>query len=269
MVALWIAWGAIALRQAWRRGWMHGARHVAWNLDLFADQVLIACGLLVSSLAAGGVATALGAKAGSTPSPTVSFWAIVASSGVTIGAWMALRNARAGTTDAARPVMPASRAMAAGVIGLLVTWPLISLVALAGSWVQRATGGPATPESGHQTLDLLRSHAGETSAWALGIAVVLLSPLVEEIVWRGAVQQALKALGFPRLAAIATTASLFALIHWSAVPRDARMSALPALALLGVTLGWLMERCGRIAAPWAAHATFNLANLLLFSMLPG
>ena len=40
-------------------------------------------------------------------------------------------------------------------------------------------------------------------------------------------------------------------------------------SLLGVTLGWLMERCGRIAAPYAAHAAFNLANLLLFSMRPG
>ena len=45
--------------------------------------------------------------------------------------------------------------------------------------------------------------------------------------------------------------------------------AASALALLGVALGWMMERCGRLAAPVAAHAAFNLANLLLFSMLPG
>lgn len=269
MVALWMLWAAVALQQAWRRGWMHGPRTVAWPLDLFGDQVLLACGMLVSSLAASGVAAALGAKPGSPPSPTVSFWAIVVSSGVTIAAWLALRDSRSRAAVNSPPHTTFGRACIAGLAGLLVTWPLVSLVTLAGSWAQRLLGGPPTPESGHQTLDLLRTHAGETSAWALGLAVVLLSPLVEELVWRGAVQQALKALGFPRLAAIVTTATLFALIHWSAVPPDARLSALPALALLGVTLGWLMERCGRIAAPWAAHAAFNLSNLLLFSMLPG
>ena len=104
-------------------------------------------------------------------------------------------------------------------------------------------------------------------AWGVALAVVTLTPLTEEVVWRGAVQQALKRLGIPRLAAIGCTSVLFAMVHWNAVPDASRLSALPALAMLGFALGWLMERTGRLIAPVVAHAAFNAANLLLFSML--
>ena len=265
-IALWMAWGAIGLHQAWRRGWLHHARAVRWSLDLFGDQVLLACGLLLSGLAASGVAALLGARQGVEPTPTVSFWAIVASTACTVTAWRALSVRDLRPTA---PAMPVTRAMIAGLAALLVAWPLVSLLTVVGSFVQMRLGGPPTPGTAHQTLELLHAHAGEASAWALGVALVALTPLAEELVWRGAVQQALKAIGLPRHAAIACSAVMFAMVHWSAVPPDARLSALPALALLGVTLGWLMERCGRIAAPYAAHAAFNLANLLLFSMLPG
>ncbi|NBV63570.1 MAG: CPBP family intramembrane metalloprotease, partial [Planctomycetes bacterium] len=107
----------------------------------------------------------------------------------------------------------------------------------------------------------------EPAAWGVALAVVTLTPLSEEVVWRGAVQQALKRLGIPRLPAIGCTAVLFAMVHWNAVPDASRLSALPALAMLGFALGWLMERTGRLIAPVAAHAAFNAANLLLFSML--
>ena len=261
-----MAWGVVGLHQAWRRGWLHHARPVRWSLDLFGNQVLLACGLLISSLVASGVAAMLGAKGGTDPSPAVSFWCIVASAGVTIGVWRALSGRGERNQTAA---LPLRRAVTAGVVGLLVAWPLISLVTVLGSWMQVRLGGPPAPETAHQTLEQLRRHSNEASAWALGLALVFLTPLAEELVWRGAVQQALKGIGLHRTAAVTASATLFALVHWSAVPPEARLAALPALALLGVTLGWLMERCGRIAAPYAAHAAFNLANLLLFSMLPG
>jgi len=160
------------------------------------------------------------------------------------------------------------RAALAGLLGLAIVWPCMSLLSNFGSLIQQSFGGSATPDVAHFTLAMLREHAREPAAWAICVVVVFISPLAEEVVWRGAVQQALKYLRLPRMAAVAITAVMFAMVHWSAIPETARISALPALAALGFALGWLMERCGRIAAPFAAHAAFNAANLLLFSMLP-
>lgn len=125
------------------------------------------------------------------------------------------------------------------------------------------------PEVAHQTLEQLRTHAHDPLAWLLALAVIFLTPLTEEVLWRGAVQQAFKSAGLPRLLAMIGASALFALVHWNAVPPEARAGALPALFLLGLLFGWLFERCGTLLAPFAAHAAFNAANLILFSTLPG
>ena len=256
------------LSLAWRRGWLHGARSVRWNLNLFDDQVLIACGVLLSGLVTSLAAAALGATQSQPPSPGVSLVALIASCGTTLAAWWGLSRSRA-TIAADTGNASLRNALLAGLVGLAVCWPLVALVSHLGSAIQQRLGGPPVPEVAHDTLAMLRTHANEPAAWLLAIAVVTITPLAEEVLWRGAVQQALKAAGLPRTAAITMASVLFALVHWNAVPADARLGALPALAALGFAFGWLMERCGRLAAPVAAHAAFNAANLLLFSMLPG
>jgi membrane protease YdiL (CAAX protease family) len=125
------------------------------------------------------------------------------------------------------------------------------------------------PDVAHTTLTQLRAHASDPFAWLLAIAIVLVTPLAEEVLWRGGVQQALKSVGLPRALALVIASALFALVHWNAVPADARAGALPALLMLGLLFGWLMERTGGLLAAVSAHAAFNAANLLLFSTLPG
>ena len=78
----------------------------------------------------------------------------------------------------------------------------------------------------------------------------------------------LKQIGLPRAGAILITSTMFALIHWGAVPEYGRAAAIPALAVFGVALGVLMERTGRLWSSFIAHALFNCANIFLFSMLP-
>ena len=230
---------------------------------------MIACGVLLSGLLASLLASLLGAKSGEAPSPGISLAALVTSCMTTIAAWWALSRPHA-RQDAREPApMPMPRAVLAGLVALAIAWPIVALISHLGSAIQQRLGGPAVPEVAHDTLAMLRAHAREPTAWALSLAVITLTPLAEELLWRGAVQQALKAAGLPRLAAVAVASALFALVHWNAVPSDARIGALPGLAALGFTFGWLFERCGRIAAPVSAHAAFNAANLLLFSMLPG
>jgi hypothetical protein len=87
--------------------------------------------------------------------------------------------------------------------------------------------------------------------------------VVEEFLWRGFLQQGLKATGIGVRPAVAVTACLFALIHLPALPEGARVGGVATLVVLGVAWGLLYERTGRIAAPIMAHAAFNVANLLI------
>ena len=263
LVSVW-AVGGLAL--AMQRGWLHQARLVRWRTNQLGDQVIMMCGLLVSGMVASVVVTLLGASAGGSLTSGASLLAMLTASAVTLGAWLMVRQPEPAGVDT-RSAMPTSRAVVAGLIGLAIVWPWVSLVANIGNLVQSALGGATPPDVAHRTLDALREHVHEPSAWGVALVVVTLTPLTEEVVWRGAVQQALKRLGIPRLVAIGCTAVLFALVHWNAVPDASRLSALPALAMLGFALGWLMERTGRLIAPVVAHAAFNAANLLLFSML--
>jgi len=260
------AWAVGGLALAMQRGWLHQARVVRWRTNQLGDQVIMMCGLLVSGMVASVVVTLLGASAGGSLTSGASLLAMLTASAVTLGAWLMVRQPEPAGVDT-RSAMPTSRAVVAGLIGLAIVWPWVSLVANIGNLVHSALGGATPPDVAHLTLDALREHVHEPSAWGVALVVVTLTPLTEEVVWRGAVQQALKRLGIPRLAAIGCTAVLFALVHWNAVPDASRLSALPALAMLGFALGWLMERTGRLIAPVVAHAAFNAANLLLFSML--
>ena len=222
----------------------------------------LAIAAIVASPLAAMVGVSMGVRAGTEPSLTQMLAMTVAAGTppILVWLWFAPRQA-----DRSRPIAPA---LLAGVVGLLACWPFLQLAIDGASRLQQALGGEPAPALGHNTLQLLRERAGEPAAWGVGLSAVVIAPLAEEITWRGLVQQALKRIRIPVPAAVVITAALFSMIHWSALPAAARPGGLTALALLGATLGWLTERTGRLESAMAAHAAFNLANLLLFSMLP-
>jgi membrane protease YdiL (CAAX protease family) len=83
---------------------------------------------------------------------------------------------------------------------------------------------------------------------ALLAGICLFGPLVEEILFRGYLQSALRATaGAP--GALVLTSALFGLMHGA-------VYAFPT-GLLGLWFGWLRERTGGLAAPYAAHALHN------------
>ena len=230
----------------------------------------MACGILLSGIAASIVATSMGARHGEDPKPAISLAALIASSAVTIGTWWMLsRQATTRQPDAPQSTTSPVRSLGIGIVSIAIAWPFVALATRAGEALQVAWGGPAVPEIAHHTLDQLRANASDPFAWMLAIAVTTLTPMTEELLWRGAVQQGLKSAGLPRAMALPIASALFAMVHWNAVPADARAGALPALFVLGLLFGWLLERGGRLLAPIAAHATYNAANLILFSTLPG
>lgn len=144
----------------------------------------------------------------------------------------------------------------------LLAWPGIQLVAAGAAALERHWTGPM-PELGHETLRQM-ADAGQGDAWwwVTAFCAVALAPCMEELLYRGLLQQGIKRLRAPWPLAVACTAVIFALLHWGALVEGARLSGLCLLGSLGLLWGWLYERTGRLSVCMLAHALFNAINLL-------
>jgi len=90
------------------------------------------------------------------------------------------------------------------------------------------------------------------------ISAVVLAPIVEELFFRGLLQSMFRRqLSSPWLAILVTSA-IFAGIH-TGQPKN-----IPALAALGIALGYNYERCGRLYPSMLLHALFNAVNIAVF-----
>ena len=149
-------------------------------------------------------------------------------------------------------------------IVLATAWfPLQSIGSIA-AWLQLFFGGGQAPAEGHSTFELLRTSPSFALASAMVVVILACAPITEELAFRGGLLRALRGMRLPPWTSIAIASALFAAVHIPALTAGAMASGLTTLFALGVVLGWLMERTGRITAPIVAHALFNLINLILF-----
>ncbi|MBM4107066.1 MAG: CPBP family intramembrane metalloprotease [Phycisphaerae bacterium] len=183
-----------------------------------------------------------------------------------------------------RRALPFAGAIVLGTVAMLLAYPVIATAAGAASWIESAMRGGAPEPIAHDSLRTLVESGGVSgSGWAVVMALLVLTgiPLCEEVAYRGLLQSGLVALlgslrsgerpgswasgssSAIRWIAISLASLLFALMHLSALPEASRWSATITLALVGVLFGWVYERTGSIAAPFAAHAVFNGINLVL------
>ena len=86
----------------------------------------------------------------------------------------------------------------------------------------------------------------------LALQTVITAPLAEELFFRGILYVSVKQAGFPRIA-LYGVALLFGLSHLSSL-------TFAPLVFFGLVLAWLYERTDSLAAPVAAHVTFNAVN---------
>ena len=132
------------------------------------------------------------------------------------------------------------------IAGLVVTRLLASVYAL----ITREMG--LLPRS---VTDLPTLFGGGGVGFALAVLmVVLVGPTVEELVFRGALQEGLAA-RFGVRSAIVVQAALFAAFHrswWLLVPTF----------ILGLVLGWLAERQNSLWPPMALHALYNAITVV-------
>jgi membrane protease YdiL (CAAX protease family) len=166
------------------------------------------------------------------------------------------------TRPAETPARPLRSAVIAGVAGFLLLTPLTMATSVALNELLVLLGLPRAPKASHATLALLVERRDPLLTSLTLAHVALLVPLAEELLWRGMVQPALRALAGP-WAAIGATTTLFVLIHWSAIAPEGRAAGLGMIAVLAVGLGVLRERTGSVTAPVLLHALFNAANVAI------
>lgn len=129
--------------------------------------------------------------------------------------------------------------------------------------IANALGHGPSDAIAHDTLDAILAPEAGVWKWVLIAGAVIVTPIVEEVLFRGLLQSALAAVlpgRWGKWGAVLVASTLFTLAHTTG---GVEWHSLPAIAVLGLSMAVAYERTGRIAVPIAMHVAFNLANVLL------
>jgi membrane protease YdiL (CAAX protease family) len=99
----------------------------------------------------------------------------------------------------------------------------------------------------------------------IALAIVILAPVTEELLFRGALLRSLLRKTSPD-AAVFVSAVVFGLVHVVGDPTVGSLVALPAIILLGVVAGYQAAKTGNLSRSILLHMGFNaLSAVLLFT----
>jgi membrane protease YdiL (CAAX protease family) len=149
---------------------------------------------------------------------------------------------------------PFTSALARAFAGLLMVLPL---VAVSGWLIDRLVGDPG---GSNPLLELVLQARDPWALAGFGFTAVVLAPLFEETLFRGVLLPVL-GLRWGAIPGLLASALTFALAHLS-------LGELAPLLVLGLGLGWLRLRSGRLAPCVLMHALWNgltFTNLVLLA----
>ena len=153
-------------------------------------------------------------------------------------------------------------ALRTGLKTLLAAMPAVLVTLMAALYIHQFLVHKPPPE--HPVLEALQQATDPWQVAAFFALAGLVIPFCEELFYRGIIQTALLRTGSATVA-IVCTAVLFGAVHLS-LPNGA--TSAPALAVLGLALGYAYYRTGSLWAPVLMHALFNLYNLTLTVGVP-
>lgn len=116
-------------------------------------------------------------------------------------------------------------------------------------------------DDAQSVVDLLEDTSGAGLA-AFAVAVVLVAPVAEELLFRGALLRALLRRTTPARAIFAS-AMAFALVHPLGDPEVGSVIVVPAILALGLVSGYLAVRSGNLSRSIMLHVGFNLLTVVL------
>lgn len=141
----------------------------------------------------------------------------------------------------------------------LIAHPFVFLTGWASTQIAKAIAGSTPNPVAHETLRAL-SDQPVGLWWVLAIVIALVAaPLLEEIMYRGLIQNGLLRLTRSPATSIGGASLIFALMHYSSVAPY----ALPMLFVLGLAFGIAYHRTRSLGVSIVMHATFNAVNLAL------
>ncbi len=133
-------------------------------------------------------------------------------------------------------------------------------------WAGVAAMGTLLPSEVYQELLPLPDFSTQelmqvmSSRWGY-LTICIFAPLVEEVVFRGAVLRSLLQRMNSRWGAIALSAFLFALVHLNP-------AQMPHAFLIGILLGWMYERTRSILPGIMVHWVNNTVVYVVYNLLP-
>ena len=147
--------------------------------------------------------------------------------------------------------VPLSAPQTLWILGIVIA--IVPAVLALGQWNQGLV--PPPPEYLERVDEAMPDSGME---WIVAIlAMVVVAPIAEEIVFRGMVQQAARrAVG--RWFSLIFTGVVFAVWH-------GQLWNVAALTLVGLFLGLVFEATGSLLASIAAHAAYNFVVMLIYS----
>ncbi len=153
--------------------------------------------------------------------------------------------------------LPLQRLPVAHVLYLLIIVPVIMrLITVAIAAIQAPFGLVAEQSNNPLLMDLGLTGIQQ---WVVGLGVVVLIPVAEEVLYRDLLYRALGGLG-------AWPSCILCSLLW-AIMHGSIAFVLP-LFFVGLLLSVLYESSGNLMAPIIAHVGFNLSSFILILLLP-
>lgn len=239
------------------------ARIAAWRIPIELSALVFATSILLGGVGSWAALTVFGSDS----APGINRDGL-ATLGMYVGSLLPLAVLAGLWPHMPRPTgaeksLPNLLAAGLGLIACVLGLPLIEAVSFLGTqtqeWLQGAEGSPIA----HATLSLLVNAPSSGWWWVVAGGAVLGAPIVEETLYRGCVQQALRRLKIGRWWAILLTSTVFVLMHLPALPTETLMGSMAALLMASILFGWIREWTGCLAASISAHVLFNAFNLVL------
>ncbi len=157
------------------------------------------------------------------------------------------------------------RAVVAGCLGMIVSFPITLAVAQVAGVVLEWSTGQNFNDIGHGTLQQIKESSSDPDVVFILIVamVIIVTPIWEEILYRGLFQESIRShpltKGESPWVAIVITSLIFTTMHGAMVD----LRGLFALFVLSLGFGWIYVRTGRLLASIVMHAAFNAFNILL------
>ena len=154
--------------------------------------------------------------------------------------------------NTAAPFRPPAVPWKTGTLTFVAAWPVVLLVMAVWQNGLNLLGFPLEKQ---EAIDLFAKAKDPRWLAFLGAFAVVLAPITEELVHRGAIFRYARE-RLPRVLAVVLPACLFAALHWN-------LGSFAPLAVLAMILSVVYERTGDIRITMIAHGLFNLNTAVL------